>query len=92
VTSGAKTITIRDVTESHYQPGSVVRVCVYPLENADEYTCSIRIENVEPISFDDLNETHAQQESLPLDELLAILRDIYPDTNELFVISFRLLQ
>ena len=90
VTSGQKTITIRDRSESHYQPGTTVRV--YPLDDPDEFTCSLYIESVRPISWNDLDETHAQQEGMTLPELVKLLREIYPHTDELFIISFSLVK
>ncbi|MDD1780117.1 N(4)-acetylcytidine aminohydrolase [Enterovibrio sp. ZSDZ35] len=87
VASGKKTITIRDESESHYVPGT--RVDVHTLEK-DEYVCQIDILKVEQISFDDINEEHAAQEFLPLDELKPLIRKIYPDDNVFYVISYKL--
>ncbi|PKF49633.1 N(4)-acetylcytidine aminohydrolase [Enterovibrio nigricans] len=87
VASGKKTITIRDESESHYVPGT--RVDVHTLEK-DEYVCQIDILKVEQISFDDINEEHAAQEFLPLDELKPLIRKIYPDDDVFYVISYKL--
>ncbi|KXF80445.1 N(4)-acetylcytidine aminohydrolase [Enterovibrio coralii] len=87
VASGKKTITIRDESESHYVPGT--RVDVHTLEK-DEYVCQIDILKVEQISFDDINEEHAAQEFLALDELKPLIRKIYPDDNVFYVISYKL--
>ncbi|WP_341538257.1 N(4)-acetylcytidine aminohydrolase [Parashewanella curva] len=87
VKSGAKTITIRDESESHYIPNSVVEV--YILET-NVKVCDIRILSVEPLQFDEINEFHANQESLPLDELRTLIKKVYPNTNGLFMITFEL--
>lgn len=87
VASGEKTITIRDFNESHYQPGSQVEV--YTLESNIK-VCDIVILAVEPLAFDDINEFHADQESLPLDELKHLIQQVYPDQQRLFMISFSL--
>ncbi|MFM2483790.1 N(4)-acetylcytidine aminohydrolase [Celerinatantimonas yamalensis] len=88
ITSGKKTITIRDKSESHYVVGSQVEV--FTLET-DQKVCDIEIESVEPIKFDDINEFHAQQESLELQRLKELIKEIYPNTNELFVITYKLM-
>lgn len=89
VASGEKTITIRDHTENNYVPGTQVEV--FTLET-DLKVCDIRILAVEPIKFSDLNEFHAKQESLSLERLQQIIRQVYPKTEDLFVISFELLK
>ena len=87
VASGLKTITIRDKSENHYRPGSCVEV--FGLESGLS-VCHIEILSVKPIQFNDLNEFHAQQESLALDKLQQIIRDVYPNTEQLYIISFKL--
>ena len=85
ITAGEKTITIRDETERNYEPGSVVGV--FTLET-DRKVCDIRIESVEPLRFEDIGEFHARQESMELGELKRLIREIYPDTDSLYMISF----
>jgi uncharacterized protein YqfB (UPF0267 family) len=87
VASGLKTITIRDISESHYQPGSQVEV--FTLENHIK-VCDIMILAVEALAFADINEFHAAQESLPLAELKLLIQKVYPNQPTLFVISFKL--
>ena len=74
--SGAKTITIRDGSENHYVAG--LQVEVFTLETHQK-VCDITIFSVEPLAFDDINAFHAQQESLPLDELKQIIQQVYPN-------------
>ncbi|HEY7864506.1 MAG TPA: N(4)-acetylcytidine aminohydrolase [Psychromonas sp.] len=88
VKSGKKTITIRDKSESHYIVGS--QVAVFTLET-DQKVCDIEIVSVEPITFNELNAFHAQQESLALPRLKDLIKEIYPDTNALFVITYKLM-
>lgn len=87
ITSGKKTITIRDKSESHYIVGSEVEV--FTLET-DQKVCNIKIESIQPIKFDDINAFHAQQESMELEKLKKLIKEIYPDINELFVITYKL--
>ncbi|KOO09186.1 N(4)-acetylcytidine aminohydrolase [Vibrio hepatarius] len=87
VASGNKTITIRDESESHYVPGSIVEV--FTLET-DKKVCEVKILSVEPLHFDDINEFHAEQEYIELPKLKQLIREIYPDTDTLFVISYEL--
>lgn len=87
VASGQKTITIRDESENHYVPGSTVEV--FTLET-DKKVCEIKILSVEPIQFSELNEFHAEQEALELPRLKEIIREVYPNTDALFVITYEL--
>ncbi|UTM57069.1 N(4)-acetylcytidine aminohydrolase [Photobacterium sp. CCB-ST2H9] len=87
ILSGRKTITIRDVSESHYVPGSVVQVST--LEEGRDF-CRLEILSVEPILFQDLSEFHARQENMTLAELKTVIREIYPDDDQLYVITYRL--
>lgn len=89
ICSGKKTITIRDESESHYQPGSVVQVTT--LETRRPFG-RLSIDSVTPVQFSELSELHAQQENMTLDELKAVIQAIYPGIEQLFVISFTLLR
>lgn len=87
VASGKKTITIRDESEAHYVPGTQVEV--YTLET-DKKVCDVKILSVEPLHFDDINEFHAEQEYIELPKLKQLIREIYPNTDTLFVITYEL--
>ncbi|QMV12897.1 N(4)-acetylcytidine aminohydrolase [Vibrio spartinae] len=86
VAEGLKTITIRDRSESHYVVGSQVEV--FTLETHQK-VCDIEIVAVEPLRFDEINQDHARQEYLELPALKALIREVYPETDELFVITFK---
>ena len=86
--AGKKTITIRDASEAHYVPGSTVSV--YTLET-NEKVCNIRILSVEPLAFSDINQHHAEQESLDLERLKTLIREIYPNIDSLFEIRYELI-
>lgn len=88
VTSGEKVITIRDKSESHYVPGTVVKV--FALETGKYYT-DIEILSVDAINYDDISEYHATQEAMTLETLKALIREIYPTEQSLFVIHYRLI-
>lgn len=87
VASGAKTITIRDKSESHYVPGT--RVEVFTLETHRK-VCEIEIISVEPLKFEEINEFHAEQEAIELPKLKTLIKEIYPNTDELYVITYQL--
>lgn len=87
VASGKKTITIRDESECHYVPGTQVEV--FTLET-DIKVCDIEILSVEPLLFSEINEFHAKQEYLELTKLKEIISEVYPNTEQLYVISYKL--
>lgn len=87
VASGAKTITIRDKSESHYVPGTQVEV--FTLET-DQKVCEIEILAVEPLKFDEISQFHAEQEALELSKLKSLIKEVYPNTDELFMITYQL--
>ncbi|MFN1548067.1 N(4)-acetylcytidine aminohydrolase [Vibrio natriegens] len=89
ITSGKKTITIRDKSESHYIPNTEVEV--FTLET-NRKVCDIKILSVNPLNFDEINEFHAEQEAMELPKLKQLIREIYPDTDTLFVIEYELLK
>lgn len=85
ILSGKKTITIRDTAEKHYFPGSLVQALTY--EDQKKFG-KLKILSVESIQFKQLNKSHAQQENMSLDELKKVIQKIYPNTKQLFIISF----
>ncbi len=87
ITSGKKTITIRDESESHYVPGTQVEV--FTLET-DQKVCEIKILAVEPLKFEEIGEFHAEQESIELPRLKELIKEIYPNTDELYMITYEL--
>lgn len=88
ILSGKKTITIRDESESHYVPNTIVDVLTL---ETNKKVGRIEIISVEPILFSQLNEIHAQQEFMKLSQLKELIRKIYPTSESLFVISFKLI-
>lgn len=87
ILAGVKTITLRDETESGYEVGRVYPV--FTLE-ADRWFCDIEVLGVTPVLFDDLDETHAEQENMSLEQLQSVIQDIYPGIKQLYMISYRL--
>lgn len=86
IVSGKKVITLRDESESHYQPNT--RVTVGTLET-DRHFGALDILSVEPILFADLDESHAEQENMTLETLKTVIQDIYPGIEQLYVITYR---
>ncbi|SMY15305.1 N(4)-acetylcytidine aminohydrolase [Photobacterium aquimaris] len=89
ILSGKKTITIRDEAERHYVPGTTVDVSTY---EDGRWFCRLEILSVEPIAFSDLNDFHAQQENMTLTELKAVINDIYPGIEKLYVVNYTLVK
>ena len=45
--------------------------------------------SVSPITLDELTEQHAKQENMSLVELLEVIKVIYPNESEFWVIEFK---
>ncbi|EJH64031.1 hypothetical protein VCHE45_1640 [Vibrio cholerae HE-45] len=68
-------------------PGT--RVEVFTLETQRK-VCEIDILAVEPLKFDEINEFHSEQEAIELPKLKALIQEIYPNIDELYVITYQL--
>lgn len=88
ILSGKKTITIRDELEKDYVANSIVAVSTY--EN-NRWFCSLEIISVMPISFSQLTAFHAQQENMTLEQLKAVIQEIYPGVEKLYVVTYKLI-
>ena len=84
-----KTITIRDKSESHFKAGDILRVGRF---EDNQYFCNIEVLSVSPITLDNLTEQHAAQENMSLSELREVIKKIYPNENEFWVIEFDLVK
>lgn len=89
ILSGRKTITLRDKSDADYKVGDKVEVSGYE-DNVP--FCHIEVLEVTPVSFDQLQDAHAQQENMTLAQLKAVIAEIYPGITELFMIKFMLLE
>lgn len=89
ILASRKTITIRDKSESYFQPNQIL--AVYTNET-DRFFANIKVLSVTPIHFDDLSEQHAQQENMTLPELRQVIKDIYPQDEQFWVIEFELVK
>ena len=88
ILAGRKTITIRDKSESHFKAGDILRVGRF---EDNQYFCTIEVLSVSPITLDELTELHAKQENMSLAELREVIKTIYPNENDFFMINFHLL-
>ena len=86
ILAGRKTITIRDKSESHFKVGDILRVGRF---EDNQYFCTIEVLSVWPITLDKLTEQHAKQENMTLVELKEVIRDIYPDKKEFYILEFK---
>ncbi|AFI86397.1 ASCH domain-containing protein [Aggregatibacter actinomycetemcomitans] len=87
ILTGRKTITIRDKSESYFKSGDILRVGRF---EDDEYFCTIEVLSVSPITLDELTEQHAKQENMTLVELKGVIRGIYPNEEQFYLIEFSL--
>lgn len=88
ILSRKKTITIRDKSESYFQPMQILDVFT---NETDRLFAQIKVLSVTPITLSELSQQHAVQENMTLPELQQVIREIYPDENEFFVIYFELI-
>ncbi len=88
ILAGRKTITIRDKSESYFKAGDILRVGRF---EDNQYFCTIEVLSVSPITLDELTEQYAKQENMSLAELREVIKTIYPNENEFFMINFHLL-
>ncbi|WP_455011392.1 N(4)-acetylcytidine aminohydrolase [Haemophilus parahaemolyticus] len=89
ILAGRKTITIRDKSESHFKAGDILRVGRF---EDNQYFCTIEVLIVQPIMLDNLTEQHAVQENMSLVELKEVIKAIYPNESEFWVIHFKLIK
>lgn len=85
ILAGRKTITIRDDSESHFKAGDILRVGRF---EDNQYFCTIEVLSISPIMLDNLTEQHAAQENMGLEELKEVIKTIYSNESELYVIRF----
>ncbi|HCH49569.1 MAG TPA: ASCH domain-containing protein [Proteus sp.] len=89
ILSENKVITIRDERESHYIPGSEVEL--FANEHRTHYG-KLKILSVSKLQYSDINEYHAQQEGMELSVLKTLIKEIYPTTDSLYLIEYRLIK
>jgi len=88
ILAGTKTITIRDESEKNFVAGTIVDVSTF--EEGREF-CRLEILSVVPINVNALSDFHAQQENMTLSQLKEVIEDIYPGVQQLYVISYKLI-
>lgn len=89
ILAGRKTITIRDAGESHFKKGDVLRVGRY---EDNVYFCTIQVTATSEITLNTLTDIHARQENMSLEQLRAVITEIYPGQRHFFVIEFQLIE
>lgn len=87
ILSKKKIITIRDGSEKDFIANTIVQVSTY---ETGRWFCEVLIKDVQPISSDNLSEFHAYQENMTLTELKAVIGEIYPNVQCLYVITYEL--
>ncbi len=86
ITQNKKMITIRDNEANFYNIGDKVNAYTYELR---QHFADLQITDITPIKFVDLNQQHAMQENMTLDELKSVIKEIYPNQTNFFIISFQ---
>lgn len=86
ILAGRKTITIRDKAESYFKAGDILRVGRF---EDKQYFCTIEVLSVSPLTLDKLTEQHAKQENMELEELKEVIREIYPNEEQFYMITFK---
>ncbi|MBS0847374.1 N(4)-acetylcytidine aminohydrolase [Citrobacter sp. JGM124] len=86
IMAGRKTITLRDKSESHFVSGQRLRTGCY---EDDLYFCTIEVISVTAVSLAALNEHHARQENMTLEQLKQVIEEIYPGEQALWEIAFK---
>ncbi len=89
ILSSRKTITLRDKSDANYQSGDIVSVARY---EDNQFFCHIQITGVSPIKYHQLTNAEALQENMTLEQLKAVIAEIYPGITELYKIEFTLYQ
>ena len=89
IQAGRKTITIRDESEADWQPGQRLALFTNP---EHQPFGTIEVISVKAVTFDELDDEHARQENMTLPELKEVIRAIYPDLPQLYVIEFKLVE
>ena len=89
ILAGRKTITIRDKSESHFKTGNILRVGRF---EDHQYFCPIEVLSMSSIMLDKLPEQHAAQENMSLSELREVIKTIYPNESEFWIIHFKLIK
>lgn len=84
-----KTITLREKSDANFQPGDIVSVARY---EDNQFFCHIQIIDVTPINYHQLTDAEALQENMTLEQLKAVIAEIYPGITELYKIEFTLYQ
>jgi Uncharacterized protein conserved in bacteria len=88
ILAGRKTITIRDESESHFRRGDVLRVGRF---EDDGYFCTVEVLGTSTVTLETLTEKHAEQENMTLEALKSVIREIYPNQDQFYVIDFKCL-
>ncbi|GIU53502.1 MULTISPECIES: N(4)-acetylcytidine aminohydrolase [Shewanella] len=87
ILSGAKTITLRDESESHFKVGETLSVSTF---EDDRWFCNIKVLAVTKVAFHQLTEEHAEQENMELSFLKSLIQEVYPGVEQLFEIKYQL--
>ncbi|MGF1700191.1 N(4)-acetylcytidine aminohydrolase [Photobacterium makurazakiensis] len=88
ILAGDKTITIRDEADSHYEIGRTIDAVIY---EEGRVFGQLQVLGVEPVLLSELNANHAFEENMTLEQLKDVLEEIYPGTEQLYVVSFKLI-
>lgn len=89
ILSGEKIITIRNKSEAHFKKGDVLEAVTYD-DDTKTIFANLEVDLVKRVTLDSLPERYAKYYGVTLEELVAKLKDRYPEEEELYVIMFHL--
>ena len=91
ILAGLKTVTLRNAEQA--AAWSARQILSVLTHETQKWFCNIFVDSVTPILLTDLDDTHAVQENISLEELNAVIKDIYGENiKELWVVKFHLVQ
>lgn len=85
ILTGKKVITIRDENENNFEIGKVIDIATF--EDGRVFG-KLKVLNVTPLAFNEINDFHALQENMTLEELKGVLAEVYPGIESLYLILF----
>ncbi|WP_394129987.1 N(4)-acetylcytidine aminohydrolase [Shewanella maritima] len=89
IVAGDKSITIRDSADINFPLNKAIDAVIF---QTDDVFARLYISSITPLSFDEINAYHAQQENMTIVELKQVIREIYPDQNQFYLIEFTLVE
>lgn len=85
IASGAKTLTLRDLSYGDVAPGDTLNATIHA---TGRVFGTLLVRSCEHVTFGELDRRHAERENMPLGALKHVLHEIYPGVQEFIAIDF----